>query len=48
MKLHHIHIDYITLQAERTYLIKAKLVMLKCRVYSSTTSPIATVHIFVC
>jgi len=47
VKLHNLCTDHVTLQSELKYLIGAKVVRLKCRVFGGKTGPIATVRVFV-
>ena len=47
IKLHNLHIDHVMIQSELKYLIGAKLVVLKCRVFGGKTGPIATVQVFI-
>ena len=47
VKLHNLRTDHVTIRSELKYLIGAKVVRLKCRVYDVKTGPIATVRVFV-
>jgi hypothetical protein len=47
VKLHNLYTDHVTIQSELTYLMGAKVVRLKCRVFGGKTGPIAMVRVFV-
>jgi len=47
LELHNLHTDHVMIRSEFKYLIGAKVVMLKCRVFGGKTGPIATVRVFV-
>jgi len=46
IKLHNLYIDRVMIRSELRYLIGAKLVKLKCRVFGGKTGPIATIRVF--
>jgi len=47
LELQNLHTDHVTIQSELNYLIVAKVVMFKCRVFGGKTGPVATVRVFV-
>jgi hypothetical protein len=47
VKLHNLCTDHVTIRLELKYLIGAKVVRLKCRVFGGKTGPIATVQVLV-
>ena len=47
VKLHNLYTDNVTIQSELKYLIGAKVVRLKCRVFGGKTGLITTVRVFV-
>ena len=46
LKLHNLRTDHVMIQSELKYLIGAKIVNLKCRVFGGKTGPMATVRVF--
>jgi hypothetical protein len=46
-ELHHLCTDHVMIRSQLKYLIGAKVVRLKCRVFGGKTGPMATVRVFV-
>jgi len=46
LKLHNLRTDHVTIRSELKYLIGAKIVDLKCRVFGGKTGPFPTVWVF--
>jgi len=46
LKLHNLRTDHVMIRSELKYLIGAKIVNLKCRVFGGKTGPMATVRVF--
>ena len=46
LKLHTLCIDHVAIRSELKYLLGAKIVNLKCRVFSGKTSPFPKVQVF--
>jgi hypothetical protein len=46
-ELHNLRIDHVMIRSQLKYLIGAKVVRLKCRVFGGKTGPMATVRVFV-
>jgi len=46
LKLHNLRTDHVTIRSELKYLIGAKIVDLKWRVFGVKTSPFPTVRVF--
>jgi hypothetical protein len=44
--IHNIFTDHVTIRSELRYLIRAKVVRFRCRVFCSKTGPITTVQVF--
>ena len=47
VEMHNLHTDHVMIRSELKYLIGAKVVNLKCRVFAGKTGPIATVRFLV-
>jgi hypothetical protein len=46
LKLDNLHTDHVMIRSELKYLIGAKIVDLKCRVFGGKTAPFPTVRVF--
>jgi hypothetical protein len=46
-ELHNLRTDHVMIRSQLKYLIAAKVVRLKCRVFGGKTGPMATVRVFV-
>jgi len=46
LTLHNLRTDHVTIRSELKYLIGAKIVDLKCRVFAGKTGPFPTVRVF--
>jgi len=47
LKPHNLRTDRVMIRSDLKYLIRGKVVMLKCRDFGGKTGPIATVWVFV-
>ena len=47
LKLHNLPTDHVTIRSELKYVIREKIVDLKCRVVGGKTGPMAMVQVFV-
>jgi len=47
LELHNLRTDHVMIRSQLKYLIGAKVVRLKCRVFGGKTGPMATVRVFV-